>query len=226
MALFNRDYDRDFGDRDRGGGAYRGYDRDLGDRVSGGLRRGWERMTGGARNAFGRDRYDRDYGYRGGESRGTVGFSLNSGYDRDLGGRSWWVDEAWTQDRDLLQHRGAYDHDFTYRGTPGSNVDGGLTGRMEHGSRYGADYPTGYGAGMHRGYDRDLGGRDRWETDNGDPFGDRQSGTPIRVIRGGFRRGQGHGNPAYDRDPRWNRGNMGYDRGFHSSGRGYDRGWF
>ncbi len=29
----------------------------------------------------------------------------------------------------------------------------------------------------------------RWRTDNGDPFGDRAARTPMRVIRGRFRRG-------------------------------------
>lgn len=92
-----------------------------------------------------------------------------------------------------------------------------------------------------RGYDS------RWRTANGDPFGDRDAGTPMRVIRGPYHSG-GRG---YDRDQRpgarpvhggipvgydpyteppsagggmWRRGE--YDRGFRGRDRGYDTGWF
>jgi len=45
--------------------------------------------------------------------------------------------------------------------------------------------------GARGGYDRDVrGGSDPMRTDAGDPFGDRQRGTPFRVIRGGFDREQ------------------------------------
>ncbi|HEV2131231.1 MAG TPA: hypothetical protein VGR27_09010, partial [Longimicrobiaceae bacterium] len=58
MALFNRDYDRNYGYRGTTG--YRGgYDRDMGDQ-SGSW---WERTKNRASNAFGSNDYDR--GYRG-----------------------------------------------------------------------------------------------------------------------------------------------------------------
>jgi hypothetical protein len=67
----------------------------------------------------------------------------------------------------------------------------------------------GYDRGMRRvgiGYDEQY--KSRQQTDAGDPFGDRQNHTPIRMIRG-----EPHG---YDRDMRGD-----YDRGFRN--RGYDR---
>ncbi len=244
MALFNRDYDRDYGYR--GGSAYgaSGYgNRDMGGGAAGGLRRGWNRMTNGVRDAMDAGGYDRDYGNsRGGMSAGTgwggtsggysgSGYS-NSGYDRDMGGRSWWADGAWNQDRDLMQHQD--DRDYTYRGNPGANLQGGLGYR---GGGYDADYGNRGMRGSWSGYDRDMGLRDmgardmdegRWQTDNGDPFGDRQNHTPIRSMRGGFRRG-------YDRDTMDAGGggyrggmNRGYDSGFNNRpyNRGYDSGWF
>jgi hypothetical protein len=82
-----------------------------------------------------------------------------------------------------------------------------------------------------RGYDSAYGAgrKSRYETDFGDPFGDRQEHTPIRMIRGGYDRGWfgfGGSRNARDRDD--------YDRGFRGSGqrrvygtegsgRGYDR---
>lgn len=70
-----------------------------------------------------------------------------------------------------------YDRDHGYR----SRLRGGQ--RYGAGSwRYGEDH--GYGAGSE--YDLDYGRKSRWQTDYGDPFGDRISHTPMRMIRGDF----------------------------------------
>jgi hypothetical protein len=52
-------------------------------------------------------------------------------------------------------------------------------------------------------YDADHGYKSRWQTDYGDPYGDRINRTPIRVIRGEFHGGYGADYRA-----------AGYDRGF------------
>lgn len=65
------------------------------------------------------------------------------------------------------------------------------TGNIGYGREY-MGYGLGYGA--YGAYDIDYGtagyGREyeksRWETDYGDPFGDRERGTPIRVTRGAY----------------------------------------
>lgn len=64
---------------------------------------------------------------------------------------------------------------------------------------YAAEYPPAYrGLGLGyateyrpRGYGREF-GKSRWETDYGDPFRDRERGTPIRMMRGEW--------DAYDTD--------------------------
>lgn len=101
-----------------------------------------------------------------------------------------------------------YDRDYGYyRGTAGRYG----AGPNRPGRGFGNDRYVGY-RGTNAGYDvgyrgaagYDAGYKSRWETDYGDPFGDRSSNTPIRVI-----------NDEY-------RGHAGYDRGM--MGRGYDRG--
>jgi hypothetical protein len=87
------------------------------------------------------------------------------------------------------------------------------------------------GADWGRGYDQ--GYRSRAQTDAGDPFGDRQSRTPIRVIRGDPPRGYDGGvwNPGlgYDHNFRHRYREYGYDRAYRGGrARGYDSGggWF
>lgn len=114
-------------------------------------------------------------------------------------------------------------------GSPAYNAGGGGYGPA-YGGRGG--YRSGYRNGGY-GYDRNFsrgagGGYDRnyksqWQTDYGDPFGDRSRGTPIRMMRGEFE------NENRDRN-----GWRGYDRGDYRTGgdygrsdRGrYDRGWW
>lgn len=128
---------------------------------------------------------------------------------------------------------------------------------------FGRDWNPGYDRGYRgeagwRGYEGegmmgrgryDRGFKSRWQTDYGDPFGDRAARTPMRMIRGEFggsgdRFGWGS---SYDRDysghsmaydpylrmprgmpseNRWNR----YDRGYRGNEMGrrgrYDSGWY
>ncbi|HEU0079086.1 MAG TPA: hypothetical protein VFQ76_15640 [Longimicrobiaceae bacterium] len=216
MGIFDRNYDRDFGSR--GGAGYHGGDRDLGDR----MRQGWNRMKNTAHDAMDRD--DDGYGYRGGaygnNAWGRERTFGASGYDRDMGstgygygagGGNWQreglnrldSDNRDTFDRDSgwYSGRGAYDRDFDRGNTLGASSD------------------------MGGAYDRNYKGR--WQTDNGDPFGDRASHTPIRMMRGEFRNNEDRGlmGSNYDRD--FGRGygagsNLGYDRDMMRGG-GMDR---
>ncbi|HEX6070731.1 MAG TPA: hypothetical protein VFZ18_12935 [Longimicrobiaceae bacterium] len=116
-------------------------------------------------------------------------------------------------------------------------------------------YDRDLGRNWHRGYDRgyrneagwggfdrggmrgegryDRGFKSRWQTDYGDPFGDRAARTPMRMIRGEFRghEDRGFGWGSYDRD--YSSSPMGYDPYFDPSRRmstpgqwnRYDRGY-
>ena len=134
-------------------------------------------------------------------------------------------------------------------------------------------YDRDYGHHWNRGYDRgyrgrsgwgdfdrgarmsgeryDRGFKSRWQTDYGDPFNDRASRTPMRMIRGEYRGSDDPGfgwSSNYDRDysanpmgydpyfdqprgregiGRWNRYDRGYRprRGSWGMRRGYDEGW-
>lgn len=192
MALFNRDYDRDFGRNRSGGGstAGRGYDRGMRGKAQYAWRETQDESREGwnaAKRRFGGDGYDRDYtGRQGG------GYGYGGGYGSGMSG---------------------YDRD--------------------------------HGATRGRGYDREGGryGKSRWETDQGDPFGDRDRNTPIRTTRGEFEAydrdygATGYGRGGYDRGYGGyaaNRGDFGADRGYGdydrgrawsgNRGRGYDRG--
>lgn len=139
-------------------------------------------------------------------------------------------------DRDFGARRSAWDrgYDRTYRsdwnrGDRDNRFWGGA-------SRYDREMGA---SGYDRGY------KSRWQTDFGDPFGDRTSRTPMRMIRGeyeggydrGYRGENRYGRDFYEANPMgyepysgrrgtWSRG---YDRGYRGSGRGrggYDSGWF
>ncbi len=167
---------------------------------------------------FDRD-YDRDYGYRG----STAGY--RRGYDR--GERGWW-DRTTDRGQDAFSS-GDYDRQYGrgydrgtgyYRGTTGyyggtSSGYGGTTGY------YGG--ATGYDQAI-RGYGRDY--KSREQTDFGDPFGDRQSRTPIRMVRereegGGW---FGWGQSDYDQEYRYDQGYRGGEAGYgrYRTGVGYD----
>lgn len=110
-------------------------------------------------------------------------------------------------------YRGGYQGGYRTTGFGGGAYDReyGMYGNT-HGTRGGYDrtYRGGtYGYG--RGYDDNY--KSRWQTDYGDPYGDRTSHTPFRMTRGEFH--------AYDRDMNYNR----YDRDMRGTtpGYGYER---
>jgi hypothetical protein len=200
-------YDRGYsagGGMSRGGGFL--------DRAQNAVRRGWDNIE---------DRFDRDDNDRngmhlgGGAMRG--GSSWAGNYDRDMHHPS-----------DLRAYRDSENH---YGVTHAGGMMGGNAG-MGGMNRYGSDYDRGRmdmhrggmdmhrgGMDMHRGgMDMDRGGMDmdrgdydrgyktRQQTDAGDPFGDRQNHTPIRMTNGGM----------------GNRGNLGrYDENYRGG-----RDWF
>lgn len=170
-------YDRGYsagGGMSRGGGFL--------DRAQNAVRRGWENVE---------DRFDRD-------DDGRNGMHLGGGAMR--GGTSW----AGRYDRDHMASdvRGYRDGENHY----GTAHVGGMTGGgagMGGMNRYGSDYRAG-GMDMDRGgrgYDR--GYKTREQTDAGDPFGDRQNRTPIRMTNGGM--GNRGGLGRYDENYRGNR---------------------
>lgn len=250
MAIFDRNYDRDYGYR--GGGAYQGDDRDLGDRV----RQGWNRVKEGARDAFDRDD-DRGYGHRGG-AYGAAGYDRDFG-NRDLGDRDYGTAAygnygygagggSWQRpggSRLEPESRDVYDRDRSWYAGRGGGMGMGGAGAWNYDRDF--DRGTPYSAYERDArYDREY--KSRWQTDQGDPFGDRANRTPIRMTRGEFHNydadfgrtyGAGSGT-GYDRDlgRGYNRG-VGYDPydaddarlnrgGWGAAGRnrGYDRGWF
>lgn len=171
-------YDRGYS---AGGGTHRGGG--FLDRAQNAVRRGWDNLE---------DRFDRDDNDRsnmhlgGGAMRG--GSSWAGSYDRDH-----------HQPSDLRAYRDSEGH---YGLTHSPGMMGGNAG-MGGMNRYGSDYRGG-GMDMDRDYDR--GYKTRQQTDAGDPFGDRQNHTPIRMTGGGM----GH------------RGSLGrYDENYRGS-----RDWF
>ena len=155
-----------------------------------------------------------------------------------------------------------YDRNFGHRGGLGNR--GYDRGHRSGWNPYDRDVSSfggvRYEPSMERNrYDREFGGseydrgyKSRWQTNHGDPFGDRAAHTPMRVIRGEYRSDYDRGYRGGDRqDFRSNRGNP-YDRNFHEGGsagydpyssregtrmrgggrnnrtygRGYDTGWF
>ena len=171
MALFDRtNRDREGrwgGSPEYGGGQGRGF------------RGMWNRVENGLRDAFDRGGYDHDYGARGHwQGRGTGSYDRpDYRHQADLGYHG--VEPGgWSTGR----NRGAYDVHYH---------SGDREGRA-WGAGYDRDYDVRRGMSPGRGgmdQDRHLAGgmregRDRLETDTGDPFGDRQSRTPFRVMRG------------------------------------------
>jgi hypothetical protein len=141
-----------------------------------------------------------------------------SAYDRDFSG---------TRDDYRFQGGGEYSGNLGYRGTePGWSTAYNYDRDFSYGRPRGVGYDREFGArrglsadmGGRMDYDRDMSGwQHRQQTDTGDPFGDRQSRTPIRVMRGGFDRGD------MDRGD-WGRGQMARGGGDADYGRDY-RGW-
>ena len=103
---------------------------------------------------------------------------------------------------------------YRYGAGYGAWVGAGEARRPGYGYRSGFGY-GGFDPGPRGEYDRSYKGR--WQTDYGDPFGDRTRNTPFRVTRGDFE------NP--NRNPH-RRGP--YDRGDYGAHRPdrYDRAWW
>jgi hypothetical protein len=151
------------------------------DRAQNAVRRGWDNVE---------DRFDRDDTDRGmsaGSMRG--GTSWAGQYDRDF-----------HQPSDLRGYRDGGSH---YGVTHSPGMMGGNAGMGMN--RYSSDFDRGRmdrdRMDLHRGgMDYDRGYKSREQTDAGDPFGDRQNHTPIRMT-GGAR-----GNPGrYDENYRGSR---------------------
>ena len=216
MALFNRDYDRDYRYRNTGmgygGGMARNDNRDFGDR----MRAGWNNMTGGTRNTT--NNYDRDYT----ANTGT----WNRGYE--------------TENRGNLAGGNDYDRDYRYRGTPGGRVGGGLTNDYDRDFNRARTVARGYDTEYKTRWQTDQGDpfNDRQRQT---PFRVTRG-----EYEGGYDRdfNRNNTNRNYDRD--FNQGNQGYystgvgydpynnpneynNRGSawnERQNRGYDRGFF
>lgn len=165
----DRDRDRDWNDRGMRGGGFL-------DRAQNAVRRGWDRLE---------ERFDRDddrMHMGGGAMRGGTSWAGN--YDREFGARG---DTGMRGDTGV---RGYRDDEGHYGVTGAHDVNRGMmSGGM---NRYGSDYDR--GRMLDRDVDDDRGFRSRQQIDNGDPFGDRQNRTPIRMTGGQRYDGQYRGN--------------------------------
>jgi hypothetical protein len=151
---------------------------------------------------FGRDDYDLDYGREyqrsgvfGARNRGERGFRGDS--------RHW----SGEDDRDYYRSmRGYVGGD---RGYANLGYDRGYRA---------SGYDRGYSA--RDGYGRDYERKSRWQTDHGDPYGDRTSHTPMRVIHGSFegRQERNRSDSGWFGRGRSNR----YERDYSSNPMGYD----
>lgn len=176
---------------------------------------------------------------------------FDRGYDRDFDRRPRGRD----LDYDTWRYRAGNRYGNEYGGA-GYNQRNYLNTTTRPYSDYDGGYRSNRG-----GYDRDMRTvgigydeqyKSRAQTDYGDPFGDRQNHTPIRMVRGearGYDRDWSAG--AYDRDfPNRGYGARGgrdyasnpvsydpgyggsrramnrYDNSFFGNSRGYDRNWF
>lgn len=182
-----------------------GYDRDMS-------------LTEAGWRAGGMSRGGRDWNLDGGRSdpghhRGS------SGYDRGMRG----------DDRNFLERAGGsvrrgwnemtgddYDRGYRGGGSGRGDMDRNDFGRNEYGAEYGRgmrgsgwerEGRYGQGVGYEPGFPRDRHGYDRheyksrYQTDAGDPFGDRQSHTPVRMVNEGYIDRLARRN-AYDADVR------------------------
>lgn len=197
------------------GGGYRGGESDAG--YSAGMNSGMDRNRGW--NLGGRDD-EWGHNWSGGD-RGMQG-GMNGGGTHQGGGflsraqnavrRGWdQVEDRFDGDDDRtlaygarpMQGRGSYDRDMSGRGS----YDRDMQGRGGYDRDMGRGMTGGYGAGTgmrgRMSYDNDFDHRDgghgyktRQQTDAGDPFGDRQAHTPIRMINGGFNDRYDNGRPG------------------------------
>jgi hypothetical protein len=224
---FRGHYDRDLGHA-QGGGAwdhvergFRGRDpNDVGMRGDEHLRR--EQGTWGRSNGYDRDMSPTEAGWRaGGMSRGGRD---RGGYDRGMhGGDRNFLERAGGSVRRGWNELTGDDYDRGYRGGGWGRNDMDLNdmnrndlGRNDYGSEYGRgmrgaawvrEGRYGQGVGYEPGFPRDRHGYDRheyksrYQTDAGDPFGDRQRHTPVRMVNEDYADRLARRN-AYDADIR------------------------
>jgi hypothetical protein len=211
------------------------------------MRRGWDRVRDtfdgdddrGFRGGAPLNRYGRDFGANRGGNPGWTGanryggaFGATRGL-RNTGGGGWSGRYASDFDEDRYTRgwqgverglRDPYDRDYGALDRPQGGWSGGGWQGRDPGGTYDRDF--GYaGGGMDRDDEWERTGKTRNQTDAGDPFGDRQSRTPIRVMRGrdwsAGGRGMGRGGRSpYDESYRgWNQG-VG-DEPYYGHGGGY-----
>jgi hypothetical protein len=211
------------GPRDSGSGGFGlwgnargGYDRDMSPTEA-----GWR---GGGRNA------NWDVGNR--DNRMDLGYGGSSNYDREMRGddRNFIERTGDRIERGWNNMTGSNDYDRGYRGSSRYDSGYGMTGggmNQGAGSWSRTDYSRDYGAsGYNRGLGNDPGYRgggygndagyrsgrgydrneykSRQQTDAGDPYGDRQSRTPIRMVNEDYSDRLARRN-AYDDDVRRDR---------------------
>src|SRR5690606_19699356 len=110
---------------------------------------------------------------------------FSRGYDRPYYDEGYGFGGGWGPFANQSRHRRSAGYDTDYaadryrRRSGGYGRDRWAGGRYDQGIRYDEDY------GSWQSRPR----KTQWQTDYGDPFGDRQQRTPMRVIRG---------------EPRWN----------------------
>lgn len=202
MGLF----DRNNHDRDRGGwggSPEYGGGQNRGGGFMGGVRRGWDRLENGVRDAVDRDDsrgYDRNYGNRdlGGQGGYGTGYTAGgsyydrTGYDRDMGGRGGWNADP-NRSAGGGEELNRYGRDLGDQGNWGyRGTEPGWSTVRNHG-RYDQDF-GGQGNARNAGYDRDFGARRGPGTmGGGGSFGAGMTG------------GMGMNNASrYDQDHGWN----------------------
>jgi hypothetical protein len=209
MGLF----DRNNHDRDRsgwGGSPEYGGGQNRGGGFMGGVRRGWDRLENGVRDAMDRDDhrgYDRNFGNRGPAGGYGTGYTAGggsydrTGYDRDFGGRGWNADPNRSAGGGEELNRFGRDlgdqGNYGYRGT-----EGAWSTVRNHG-RYDSDF-GGQGTAWGAGYDRDYGARRGMTGRNGFTGGMTGGGMSSGMGMSSLNRGYDQDHGGWNRDRDWN----------------------
>jgi hypothetical protein len=176
---------------------------------------------------FGRD-YDNDYGrdFNRGGMQGSRGGYAGGGYaGGGYSGGGYSGGGAWGQGYRGAQRGGSDSWTGSDRSFRGGAAGGYGSNRYDRtysargGSRYGNEYDRNY--------------KSQWQTDHGDPFGDRSSNTPMRVIHGEYQsrsnrdrndRGGWFGRDRNRYEADYSANPMGYDP-YRSRESSMERGW-
>jgi hypothetical protein len=214
MGLF----DRNNHDRDRGGwggSPEYGGGQNRGGGFMGGVRRGWDRLENGVRDAMDRDDnnrgYDRNFGNRNLGGQGSQGGSYGTGYtaggsyydrtgyDRDMGGRGGWNADP-NRSAGGGEELNRYGRDLGDQGNWGYRGTEGAWSTMRNHGRYDQDFGA-QGAAWGAGYDRDYGAR----RGTGGMTGGGTNFAGGGMTGGGMTGGMGMNNAGrYDQDHGWN----------------------